>query len=187
MNEILLNLRLEKINTMEITKPDLSLFNPYIATYVNLVKSEDLYAELYKESMETIELFTSLDEETLLFKYEANKWTVKEIFQHIIDCERVFQYRILSIARNPEVPLAGFDHNIFVETSMADKRDIYDMVREFSMVRGSTVEILKSLANAAWDKMGVANNNPASVRSIAYMLLGHEIHHRTVIEKKYLL
>ena len=70
---------------------------------------------------------------------------------------------------------------------MADKRDIYDMVREFSMVRGSTVEILKSLANAAWDKMGVANNNPASVRSIAYMLLGHEIHHRTVIEKKYLL
>ena len=113
--KFLLNLRLEKINTMEITKPDLSLFNPYIATYVNLVKSEDLYTELYKESMETIELFTSLDEETLLFKYEANKWTVKEIFQHIIDCERVFQYRILSIARNPEVPLAGFDHNIFVE------------------------------------------------------------------------
>jgi hypothetical protein len=70
---------------------------------------------------------------------------------------------------------------------MADKRDIYDMVREFSMVRGSTVEILKSLASSAWDKMGVANNNPASVRSIAYMLLGHEIHHRTVIEKKYLL
>lgn len=187
MIEIFTKLADLKFIKMEIKKPDLSLFAPYISQYVNLVKSEDLYTELYKESMETIELFTSLDEETLLFKYEANKWTVKEVFQHIIDCERIFQYRILSIARNPEMPLAGFDENLFAEASMADRRDIYDMVREFSMVRGSTVEILKSLSNTAWDKMGVANNNPSSVRSIAYFLLGHEIHHRTVIEKKYLL
>ena len=62
-----------------------------------------------------------------------------------------------------------------------------DMVREFSMVRGSTVELLKSLSTLVWDKMGVANNNPTSVRSIAYMLLGHEIHHRNIIEKRYLI
>jgi uncharacterized damage-inducible protein DinB len=172
---------------MTISKPNLSLFNPYIATYVNLVKSEDLYTELYNESMDTIDLLTSLDEESLLYKYEPGKWTVKEVFQHIIDCERIFQYRILSIARNPETDLAGFDQNLFAENSMADKRNIFDMVREFSMVRGATIELLKSISTASWDKMGKANNNPASPRSIAYMLLGHEIHHRNVIEKKYLL
>lgn len=172
---------------MTIKKPNLSLFNPYIATYVNLVKSEDLYTELYNESMDTIDLLTSLDEESLLYKYEPGKWTVKEVFQHIIDCERIFQYRILSIARNPEAALAGFDENLFTENSMADKRNIFDMVREFSMVRGATIELLKSLSSHSWDKMGTANNNPASPRSIAFMLLGHEIHHRNVIEKKYLL
>lgn len=172
---------------MNITKPDLSLFPPYISKYVDLVKTEDLYNELYKESIDTIDVLSSLDEETLLFKYEPSKWTVKEVFQHIIDCERIFQYRILSIARNPSVPLAGFDENIFSENSFADKRNIMDMVREFSMVRGASVELLKSLSNNSWDKMGTANNNPVSVRSIAYMLLGHEIHHRNVIEKKYLV
>jgi len=172
---------------MNISKPDLSLFPVYIAQYVHLVKTDDLYTELYKESMDTIDVLTSLDEQTLLYKYEANKWTVKEVFQHIIDCERVFQYRILSISRNPAIPLAGFDQNIFVETSMADRRNIMDMVREFSMVRGATVELLKSLPTKAWDNMGIANNNAASPRSIAYMLLGHEIHHRNVIEKKYLI
>ncbi|MBJ7428037.1 MAG: DinB family protein [Candidatus Methylacidiphilales bacterium] len=172
---------------MNISKPDLSLFPVYIAQYVHLVKTDDLYTELYKESMDTIDVLTSLDEQTLLYKYEANKWTVKEVFQHIIDCERVFQYRILSISRNPAIPLAGFDQNIFVETSMADRRNIMDMVREFSMVRGDTVELLKSLPTKAWDNMGIANNNAASPRSIAYMLLGHEIHHRNVIEKKYLI
>lgn len=172
---------------MNISKPDLSLFPVYIVQYVNLVKTDELYNELYQESMDTIDVLTSLDEETLLYKYEANKWTVKEVFQHIIDCERIFQYRILSIARNPEVALAGFDENVFAENSMADRRNIMDMVREFSMVRGASVEILKSISAKAWDNMGVANNNPCSPRSIAYMLLGHEIHHRNVIEKKYLL
>lgn len=172
---------------MNISKPDLSQFNPYIAQYVNLVKSDDLYMELYKESMDTIDLLTSLDEETLLYKYAPEKWTIKEIFQHIMDCERIFQYRILSIARHTEMPLAGFDQDIFVNTSMADKRKIMDMVREFSLVRGSTIELLKSLPSSVWDKMGNANKNPASPRSISYMLLGHEIHHRNVIEQKYLI
>jgi len=172
---------------MNILKPNLSLFPAYIEQYVNLVKTEELYNELYQESMDTIDVLTSLDEETLLYKYEANKWTIKEIFQHIIDCERIFQYRILSIARSPEITLAGFDHNVFVDFSMADRRNIMDMVREFSMVRGDTVELLKSIPTKAWDNIGIANNNPASPRSIAYMLLGHEIHHRNVIEKKYLL
>jgi uncharacterized damage-inducible protein DinB len=172
---------------MNILKPNLSLFPTYIEQYVNLVKTEELYNELYQESMDTIDVLTSLDEETLLYKYEANKWTIKEIFQHIIDCERIFQYRILSIARSPEITLAGFDQNVFVDFSMADRRNIMDMVREFSMVRGDTVELLKSIPTKAWDNIGIANNNPASPRSIAYMLLGHEIHHRNVIEKKYLL
>jgi len=172
---------------MNVAKPNLALFNAYIANYVNLVKSEDLYLELYNESIDTIELLTSLDEETLLFKYEEGKWTVKEVFQHIMDTERIFQYRILSIARNPETSLMGFDENIFAENSMADRRNIFDMVREFSLLRGATIELLKSIPNSAWDKMGTANNNPASVRSISYMLLGHEIHHRNVIEKKYLI
>lgn len=172
---------------MNITKPDLSLFHPYIAQYVNLVKSDDLYTELYKESMDTIDLLTSLDEETLLYKYEPSKWTIKEVFQHIIDCERIFQYRIWAIARHPEVALLGFDENIYTEQSMADKRKIMDMVREFSMVRGATIELLKSLPATAWDRMGSANNRPSSPRSIAYFLLGHEIHHRNVIEKRYLI
>lgn len=172
---------------MNITKPNLSLFKPFVANYVNLVKTEDLYTELYNESMNTIDVLTSLDEETLLYKYEPTKWTVKEVFQHIIDCERLFQFRILSIARNHEAALPGFDENIFAENSMADRRNIFDMVRDFSMVRGATIELLKSLPNSTWDKMGLANNNPQSVRSIAYMLLGHEIHHRNVIEKKYLI
>jgi hypothetical protein len=80
---------------MNITKPNLDLFKPYVANYVNLVKSDDLMLELYNESITTIELLTSLDEETLLFKYEPTKWTIKEIFQHIMDTERIFQYRIL--------------------------------------------------------------------------------------------
>ncbi len=172
---------------MNTNKPDLSLLPAYVAKYVSLVKTDDLYTELYKESIDTIDVLSSLDEETLLFKYEANKWTVKEVFQHIIDTERIFQYRILSIARNHETALPGFDENIFAENSFADKRNVMDMVREFSMVRGSTVELLKSLSTLVWDKMGVANNNPTSVRCIAYMLLGHEIHHRNVIEKRYLL
>ena len=169
-----------------ITKPQLGTYPTYYQKYIDLIKGENIFDELYKEHFETMELLTSVDEETLQFRYAEGKWTIREITQHIIDTERILTYRALRFSRNDQTILPGFDENIFVANSNANQRDINDMVRELSVVRASTVELFKSFSEDMLDRKGNANGMEVSVRSILFFTLGHEIHHRNVIDEKYL-
>ena len=169
-----------------IAKPKAGEYPAYQEKYISLVKSENIFEELYSEHIETMELVTSVDEETLQFRYAEGKWNIREIVQHMIDCERIYNYRALRFSRNDATVLSGFDENIFVANSNASKRDINDMVRELSVVRAATVELFKSFTDEMFDRKGTANNHEITVRAILYATLGHEIHHRNVIDEKYL-
>ena len=169
-----------------IQKPAKGTYPVYYEKYIDLVKSENIFEEIYSEHIETVELVTSVDEETLQFRYDEGKWNIREIIQHIIDCERIFNYRALRFSRGDASPQPGFDDEAYTQNSNASLRDINDLVREFSVVRAASVELFKSFTDEMLDRKGVANNNGVSVRAILYMILGHEIHHRNLIDEKYL-
>ena len=169
-----------------ISKPIAGTYPPYFEKYINLVPDGNVFDELFKQHMETMDLVTSVDEETLSFRYEEGKWTIREVLQHIIDCERIFAHRALRIARGEEVSQPSFDQQMFNNKSKANARDINDLVRELSIVRAASVELYKSFDDEMLDTVGVSNNNKISVRAIVFMILGHEIHHRNVIDEKYL-
>ena len=139
-----------------IKKPANDSYPAYYLKYIKLVKSENIFEEFYSEHIETIELVTSVDEETLQYKYEDGKWNIREILQHIIDTERIFNYRALRIARGDQTPQPGFDQEQFIAQSNASKRDINDMVRELSVVRAATVELFKSFTDEMLDRKGIS-------------------------------
>ena len=169
-----------------IAKPQPGTYPEYYGKYIPLIKGENIFEELYKEHYETMELLTSVDEETLQYRYAEGKWTMREIAQHLIDTERILTYRALRFSRNDQTVLPGFDENLFAANSSANSRDINDMVRELSVVRASTVELFKSFTDQMLDRKGNANGKEVTVRSILFFTLGHEIHHRNVIEERYL-
>lgn len=171
---------------MTIPKPETGNYPAYYDHYISLVKNEDVMKSLYDESIETIDLLTSLDEETLLYRYAQGKWSVKDVFQHIIDTERIFSYRALCIARGDKTSLPGYDEKNYTRSANADMRIIHDMVREFSLVRATTLELFKSFDEKVFVNKGTANNTEVSVSAIVYMIAGHEIHHRHVIEERYI-
>jgi uncharacterized damage-inducible protein DinB len=51
---------------------------------------------------ETENLVSELSEEQLLHRYDYDKWTIKDILVHLIDCERIFVYRATRMARNDQ-------------------------------------------------------------------------------------
>ncbi len=171
---------------MAIIKPALGTYPEYYAKYIEQIKEGDIIELLLTEHYDTIDLITSLDEETLQYRYAESKWTIREITQHLIDSERVFCYRALRIARNDKTELAGFDERMFVENSNAMFRDMNDMAREFSVLRAGTIELFKSLNEAVLDRTSIANGRPLSVRALPFIILGHEIHHRRIIEERYI-
>jgi len=170
-----------------ISRPPSGSYPASMNTYIESVKGDNIFEELLSSYMETMELVTSLDPETLHYRYAEGKWTILDILQHIIDTERIFNYRALRFARKDRTILHGFEQDEYVTAAQATLRDVNDLVRELSLVRANTIELFKSFRPEIFDFEGIANANTITVKAILFAILGHEIHHRIIIEKRYLI
>ncbi len=153
---------------------------------MKLVPSDNLveYFESQKDSVAT--LAPTLTEDQLLYRYAEGKWSIKDVFQHVIDCERIYTYRALAIARRDATSLPGFEENDYARTAHADRRDIARMIADYKSVRAATIELFKSFDEEMLARVGIANNTKRSVRSIGYSAAGHELHHLQIIKERYL-
>jgi hypothetical protein len=167
-------------------KPQAGEYNTYYQRYIDLATEDDIVGALDAQSRETATLLGGLTEEQAAHRYEAEKWSIKQVVGHIIDAERVFAYRVLSIARGETKPLPGFDQEPFVINARSDDRSLPDLAEELSAVRRGNVMMMRALADDAWKRMGTASENPVSPRALAYIMLGHERHHLRIIRERYL-
>jgi hypothetical protein len=161
-------------------------FAEYFKYYINLVEDGEILDVLEKNKGEFKELFDFLTDEQANYRYAEDKWSIKELLVHMIDTERVFCYRALSIARNDKTDLPGYDHDDFVKYSNADNRSLCDISNDFYAVREATIQLFKSFNSSMLEKEGSANNNLLTVSSIGYIIVGHANHHFKVLEEKYL-
>lgn len=171
----------------KINKPKPGDYPPYFEKYLSNIPADAEAYDLFTQSnFDTIDLVTSVDGETLEYRYAEGKWNIPEILQHLMDSERVFSYRALRIARGDKSENPGYDENVYAANSHASERNIMDMVREFSLLRASTIELFKSFNEEDLQQVGFANGYQVTPAALAYAIIGHERHHISVIEDKYL-
>jgi hypothetical protein len=168
------------------TRPDVSEHIPYYARYINLVPNGNILEILEEQVQTTSKFLHSITEEQSLKRYAPEKWSVREVVGHLSDSERIFAYRALRFARGDETPLPGFESDDYIEPGRFDKRNWRGLIKEFEAVRRATVELYEPLDEGAWKRQGVANNDAVSVRALAYIMAGHELHHVKLIKELYL-
>ena len=168
------------------TKPDAGEYAPYYERYIGLVPAGDIIETLRGQMTDTLDMLSGLTDEQANHRYSPEKWSIKEVVGHIIDSERVFAYRALRFARNDKTPLAGFEQDDYVVNGNFDDRQLSDLAKEYEHVRAASIDLLGQLSAEAWERRGTANDSEASVRAIAWIIGGHELHHKDVIRKRYL-
>jgi uncharacterized damage-inducible protein DinB len=141
---------------------------------------------LNKQSPVFVQFLQDLPAAKRNYRYADGKWTIRELFQHIIDTERIFAYRALCFARKDETPLPGFEENDYAENSKADKRDWEDMVEEFKAVRKSTQILFNSFDKEQLETAGTASGKSNYVLGIGFIMVGHVNHHVNIIKERYL-
>ena len=162
-------------------------YHPYYSTYLDLVRDNTELIEGYRTGKKTMtDLINSIPEEKMSFRYQPEKWSINELIQHLIDTERVFMYRCFRIARNDKTELAGFEQDDFIKPSEADLKSKAEILEEFSINRDNSIALLKSLSEKNLGFIGNANGGDASARSIAFTVLGHDMHHTNIIKQRYL-
>lgn len=169
-----------------ILRPNTNEYAPYYEPYLKLVPDGDILDILTLEEKETVAMLKDLTNEQAEFRYDSGKWSIKEVIGHLVDTERIMGYRLLSIARGETAPIPGFDERAYVEQALFDQMALEELLNQFSISRQSTVLLLKSLHKEAWLRRGKANGFEVTPRAIAFIIAGHERHHRQVIKERYL-
>jgi hypothetical protein len=166
-------------------RPTASDYAPAHASYVELVPEDDVLSAIETQSSETQRLLSSLDEMRAAFRYADSKWSVKEVFGHLIDAERILGYRALAIARGDTQPLPGFDESAYNANAGFDNWKLGDLSEMYALVRRATIVFFRNLSDDAWTRRGIANTAPVSVHGLAYVIVGHERHHLNVLRERY--
>jgi hypothetical protein len=168
-----------------VARPQPDEYAPYYGRYISLVEGEDILTTLDQQRRQTMMLLSGRDEEDGNFRYAPGKWSAKEVLGHVCDTERIFAYRALRISRADATPMEGFEQDDYVRNGPFAHCSLSDLVEDFIAVRRATLSLLRNLDEAAWMRRGIANKNEVSVRGIAYIIAGHELHHRRILEEKY--
>jgi uncharacterized damage-inducible protein DinB len=169
---------------LRIPKPAPDEHLPYYGKYIALV-GDDALSALREQERETVRLLTGVDDTKALHRYATGKWSVKEVLGHVIDGERVFSYRALRIARRDRTPMPGFDENQWVPAGAFDARRLVDLVSDFQTTRAATLALFSSFDEEALTERGIANGAEISVRALAHIIAGHELHHRGLLRERY--
>jgi len=166
-------------------KPEPDEYAPYYEKYISLVPDDDVLQILDKQCAEMVALLSARDAADGDLRYAPGKWSVKESLGHLIDTERIFSYRALRIARNDKTPIEGYEQDDYVKFGPFAKRTLASLIEEFISVRKATLSLFRGLDEAGWTRRGVANKNEVTVRALAFMIAGHELHHREIFQERY--
>jgi hypothetical protein len=166
--------------------PDLSRVGEWYHNYIKLVPESDLNAAFANKDNNLIEFFSNIPPSKRGYRYAEGKWTIQEMLQHIIDAERVFIYRALRFARKDSTPLHGFDENLYAANARADTRQWDDLLEEFIITRRSSGIFFRSLGEDQLEANGISSGSPIYVRALGYIVIGHALHHRNILQERYL-
>jgi hypothetical protein len=167
-------------------RPDSSEAASYYFTYIDQVQESDPQAVLAAQFDEATRLFAGISEDQSLHRYAPEKWSIRQVLNHITDTERAFAFRALWFARGFTTPLPGYDQNIAAAGADADRISWAAHVEEFRSVRQTTISLFSNLPPEAWMRRGIASDNPFTVRALAFITAGHLRHHFKILRERYL-
>jgi uncharacterized damage-inducible protein DinB len=167
-------------------RPGQDEYLPYYETYVKLVGDGDIIGILESQIRETASLLRAVPDSRRSYRYAEGKWSINEVLGHLIDTERIFSNRALRFARGDATPLPGFEQDDYVRAAGFDRYPLSELIQEYEGVRRDTCALYRHLSEEATSRRGTANNAEVSVRALAYITAGHELHHRGVLQRLYI-
>jgi hypothetical protein len=168
-----------------IGRPEPGEYAPYYDRYISLIQGTDILGMLESQRRQTMLLLSGREESDGDYRYAPDKWSAKEVLGHVCDTERIFAYRALRISRADRTPIEGFEQDDYVRNGPFAARPFAELIDDYLAVRRATLTLFRNLDDQAWIRRGIANKNEVSVRALAYIIAGHEAHHRRILEQKY--
>ncbi len=168
---------------MRPTKGD---YSEYYQQYIDLVEGDDIIKILLENNLLVQDILNSFPQSKGNYRYAEGKWTVKEVIGHMMDVDRIYCYRTLSIARGEKGTLPGFDQDQYVLNGNFNNRDLYDLTYEYRLIRESAILLFRSFDSSVLQNKGNVNGSNITVLALMFIIVGHERHHLNILKERYL-
>jgi hypothetical protein len=168
-----------------VEPPQPDEYAPYYGRYIAQVPETNILAELESQIRSFHDQMDTIPESRGGYRYEAGKWSIREVIGHINDGERIFAYRALRFSRADTTPLPGFEQDDFMREAPFERCRVADLIAEWDLLRRANLHMFRSLDPAAWKRSGIASDNLMSVRALAYVMVGHTRHHLETLRTRY--
>ena len=162
-----------------------AIYADYFDRYTSLVREETVTAAFHQQEKSLSAFMSAISEEKSTYAYAEEKWTLKEMMQHLVDCERIFAYRALAIARKDPANLPGFEENDYAKNSSANSRSWESLKAEMTVVRLSTKALFESFKPDMLNRPGTFNNNTGTAVKLGLIIVGHTYHHISIAKERY--
>jgi hypothetical protein len=159
---------------------------PYYFTYIDQAVGDDALVIIQKQVAPSLQLFSDISEEKSRYRYGPDKWSIRQVLNHVSDTERAFAFRALWFARGFDMPLPSYDQNVAAAGAEADRVSWADHIEEFRHVRLATISQFQNMPTDAWNRSGIASDNRFTVRALAFIIAGHVEHHLKIVRERYL-
>lgn len=170
---------------LRLSRPAADECSPYYFTYIQLVPDGDIVRTLQTQHTTVHTVLVDRTDAIASTSPSPGEWSIKQVLQHLSDTERLFAFRALWFARGERAALPGMEPEPWVASTAANARDLRDLLAEFAAVRTATVALFEHLDTAAWQRCGVASDSSVSVRALAWIIAGHELHHNRSLLEQY--
>lgn len=165
-------------------RPEASEYAPYYERYVSLVPEQDILLAINQQSEDCFARWQAIPEELGNSVQAPYSWTIRQVFLHMMDTERIFAYRTLRFARNDATPIPGFEDAPYATHSLEVTSSLKAVLDEFTLVRRANCMMLAGLSDMHWARGGEASEAHVTVRALAYIMVGHVRHHDRIITKR---
>jgi uncharacterized damage-inducible protein DinB len=159
---------------------------PYYFTYIDQVEGSDCLGAMTAQREQALAFFGKISEDKSTHRYAPEKWSIRQVLNHVNDTERVFVMRALWFARGFDTPLPSFEQEIAVAGADADRLSWTALVDEFDHIRRASIDFFRNLQEEAWTRRGIASGNSFTVLSLGFMVPGHVTHHMRILRERYL-
>lgn len=170
-----------------IGRPAPGEFHPFYQPYVDRATDDDVLGALERQASTFVRIASGVPADREGHRYAPGKWSIRQVFGHLVDAERVFGHRAFCISRGETVAMPGFDEDLYVERAPYDRVPLSELAEELAALRGTTLTVFRRVGHTpgAWTATGNANGVDVSLRALAYVLVGHADHHLDVLEERY--
>ena len=169
-----------------IGRPEKNEAGPYYFTYIDRVSGNDAVGTIEKQLDASLAFFSGITEAKSLYKYAPEKWSIRQVLNHVTDTERAFAFRTLWFARGFDSPLPSYDQEVAAVGAEADRISWAAHLEEFRRVRLATISLFRNMPPEAWMRTGIASDNRFTVRAMAFIIAGHLAHHIAILNERYL-